>query len=294
MILRPLLIRYLAAALAPAIAPIAAEPIAALAHIQPRQGVLALNGPPGDSVTEVLVTPGQNVRAGDVLMTLESAPGARAEVALAETTLQEVREQQPLALAQLQIEVRQAEADLAYASSRLERYNEAGTAKIAPQLYSDQINQAATARIVAEIRHNRLTALSLQNATAMSRAEAQLAAAKARLELSSIHAPANGIILELLAGPGEATGTRPIVRLAELSEMCVIADVFESDLRRVRLGATAVISSKTMPKSVTGQVLEVGRIITGEGKVGKVKILADEAAPLAGLIDAEVDVLINE
>lgn len=269
-------------------------PVAALAHIQPTNGVLSLNGPPGDAIAEVRVTEGAKVPAGATIMVLQSAPAAQAEVAHAEAALQELREQQPLALAQLQLDVRQAEANLAYASSRLARYGEAGTATLAPQLYSDQVHQEATARVALENRRNQLAALQLQQGTALSRAAAQLAAARARLDQSCLRAPTAGTILELLAGPGEPTGARPVVRLADLDSMCVVADVFEGDLRRVRVGATAVISSASLAKSVTGRVVQVGRVIAGEGKVGKVKILADDPAPLVGLIDAEVDVLISE
>ena len=271
-----------------------ADPVAALAHIQPLHGVIVLSGPPGDAIASIAVAAGQKVAAGDTLVVLQSEPAARAEVALSEVGLRELREQQPLDLAQLQIEVRKADGDLAYAASRLARYDAAGTAKIAPQIYDDKANQLAAAKIAAETKHGRLTSLGLQDATALARAEATLDSARARLALTRIRAPSDATILEVMAHPGEATGAGPLLRLADLGQMCVVADIFEGDLRRVALGDRAVISAKAMAGAVTGRVVEVGRIITRDDKVGKVKILADDPAPLAGLIDAEVDVVINK
>lgn len=270
-----------------------ADTVAALAHIQPLHGVVVLSGPPGDAIAGIDVAAGQKVAADQTLIVLQSEPMARSEVALAEVGLKELREQQPLDFDQLRIEVRKADSDLAYAATRLARYDAAGTAKIAPQIYDDQANQLAAAKIMSETKHARLAAVELQNATALERAQANLASAKAKLALTSIRAPADGTILEVMAHPGEATGAGPLLRMADLRQMCVVADVFEGDMRLVALGDRATISSKAMARPVNGRVVEIGRIITRDDKVGKVRILADEAGTLAGLIDAEVDVVIG-
>ncbi len=69
--------------------------------------------------------------------------------------------------------------------------------------------------------------------------------AAARLAQTFITAPSPGKILKILAHPGELVGApQPILQMADLSKMVVLAEVYETDIRKVYLGQRADITSK--------------------------------------------------
>ncbi|MCS6850647.1 MAG: efflux RND transporter periplasmic adaptor subunit [Gemmataceae bacterium] len=65
--------------------------------------------------------------------------------------------------------------------------------------------------------------------------------AEKRLERAVVRAPQAGTILRLFVRPGEAVGTAPILQLADTRQMVVIAEVYETDIERVRVGQRAVV-----------------------------------------------------
>ncbi|MGA7179708.1 MAG: efflux RND transporter periplasmic adaptor subunit [Thiobacillaceae bacterium] len=78
----------------------------------------------------------------------------------------------------------------------------------------------------------------------------EMAAGATRVDSSHLRftAPATGIVLEKKAVEGMrfSAGT-PIYRIADLSTIWVIADVYEQDLERVKLGQTAMIGIDAFP-----------------------------------------------
>ena len=72
-----------------------ARSLSALGQIQPADGVIAIYGPPGDRILKFAESlhPGQTVKAGAPLAILESQKARQKEVALAETQLNQARQQ---------------------------------------------------------------------------------------------------------------------------------------------------------------------------------------------------------
>ena len=104
-------------------------------------------------------------------------------------------------------------------------------------------------------------------------ARAQLAAARAELDLSLVRAPIAGQVLAIHARAGERLGSEGIVELGRTGEMYAVAEVYETDISRVREGQRATIASPALPAPLTGQVEKVGL------KVGKKDVL--DADPVA-------------
>jgi HlyD family secretion protein len=135
--------------------------------------------------------------------------------------------------------------------------------------------------------------------------EQDLAAAEARLLRTTIRAPIDGQVLKILTWPGEATGGKPILKLADTRLMDVVAEVYETDIGRVRLGQKASVTSPSLPRPLTGVVNRVGALIYKEdvlhvdptadadARVVEVRIRLDDAAPAAGLTNLQVDVRIG-
>ena len=89
--------------------------------------------------------------------------------------------------------------------------------------------------------------------------------AQARLRQTEITAPIGGTVLGVLAHPGE-TLRGPLLRLANLSRMVVVAEVYETEIKRVRPGQSVSISSTAFEqpfdqRGLRGTVKRVARTI---------------------------------
>jgi HlyD family secretion protein len=73
-----------------------ARSLSALGEVQPAGGVIAIYGPPGDRILKFAqpLHPGQTVKAGTPLVILESHKARQKELALAETQMNQARQQQ--------------------------------------------------------------------------------------------------------------------------------------------------------------------------------------------------------
>lgn len=280
------------AALAPSA--LAADKVAAVARVVPVHGLIELDGPAGDSVAEVRVHEGAHVTAGDVLLVLQSNALAIAELAHAEATLRELREQQPHQLKQAELAAQQAQTEAEFAQRTLARHRAGQVDQLAAQVFEQREHAARAAELRAASAKEALAATRTAQQTALARAEAQLAIARARVQRSTVNSPAAGTILQVDVQPGESTGRgRPLVIVADVSAMAVVADVFEGDLARVKNGQRATVASKSLTKPVTGKVTHVGRLIAGAGKTGRVTVTLDDATEASRIINAEVDLTIQ-
>lgn len=82
--------------------------------------------------------------------------------------------------------------------------------------------------------------------------------AKAELELAYVRAPRAGQVLRINTRAGETITNRGIIELGETQQMFVIAEVYETDISRVRLGQAATITSRAIPGTLQGTVDEIG------------------------------------
>ena len=148
--------------------------------------------------------------------------------------------------------------------------------------------------------------VSLDDATMkVEVAQAELAAARARLNLAVVTSPIRAQVLEIHAHPGEQIGADGVLELGRTDQMYVSAEVYETDIAKIKPGQKARISLSALPEPLTGVVektaLRVGRLdILGADPVAKtdarvveVKILLDNSAPVAGFTDMQVDVEIS-
>ncbi|MFO7551761.1 MAG: efflux RND transporter periplasmic adaptor subunit [Haliea sp.] len=136
-------------------------------------------------------------------------------------------------------------------------------------------------------------------------ARADLAAAQARLELSVVRAPLRAQVLEVHSYPGESVGVDGILELAQTDQMYAVAEVYETDVSRVRVGQAAVVRGPALGNGVTGKVeriaLKVGRmdvlgtdpIAKTDARVVEVFILLDSSDDVAGLTNMQVEVEIE-
>ena len=116
--------------------------------------------------------------------------------------------------------------------------------------------EARNARVQAEA--------DLARASAAVEVEAlryQLALAQKGVERAIVQAPIAGQILEIMIRPGEHTETRPILKMGDTGVMHGVAEVYETDIKHVRLGQPARVDSPALSRPLTGRVVDIGRMI---------------------------------
>lgn len=140
---------------------------------------------------------------------------------------------------------------------------------------------------------------------ALQIAEADVAAAKARLEMSLVRSPLRAQVLEINTYPGERVGPEGILDLAQTNRMYVVAEVYETDIARVSPGMKAVAHAPALPNPVTGTVerisLKVGRldllgtdpVAKTDARVVEVYILVDDSDAVARFTNMQVEVEIQ-
>ena len=134
---------------------------------------------------------------------------------------------------------------------------------------------------------------------------ADLAAAKARLELAVVRAPLRAQVLEIHAYPGERVGPEGIMELGRTDKMYAVAEVYETDITAVKVGQSARVRLSAMDRELTGNVerisLKVGRLdVVGtdpiaktDARVVEVLILLDDSEAVARFTNMQVKVEIQ-
>jgi HlyD family secretion protein len=126
--------------------------------------------------------------------------------------------------------------------------------------------------------------------------------ARAELERTRVRAPSHGVVIKVHTREGERVGPDGILELGKTDEMFAVAEVYETDIARVRAGQRATVSSPALPKPLTGQVewinLKIGKLdVLGtdpaaktDARVVEVEIRLEDSRPAAGLTNLQVEV----
>jgi HlyD family secretion protein len=129
--------------------------------------------------------------------------------------------------------------------------------------------------------------------------------AKAQLSRAVVSSPSDGQILKIHTRPGEVVRRQTILTMANLDQMCIVAEIYETDLLRLQAGQKVMATAAALPRPLTGKVLFVGRSINqqavydldpaspSDSRVGEIRILLDEAHPASRLVNLQVAVTIE-
>lgn len=199
------------------------------------------------------------------------------------------RDSKYLALATAKEQLTEAQANL----SRIESAQE------------KQIAEAkATLNQIAEIRPVDVSVAEAE----VRQAQAAVKVAQAELDRSSIKSPQGGTVIKILARPGEIVSSEEgIARIGKIEEMNVVAQVYESDVRRVEIGQPVTITSSAIDEKLTGTVEKIGLEIERQdvvntdpttnidARVVEVEIGLDEESSkqVAGLTNLQVNARIE-
>jgi HlyD family secretion protein len=111
---------------------------------------------------------------------------------------------------------------------------------------------AARARLhqIAEVRP-----VDVQVAQAnVNKALASVKQAQTHLDQAYVKAPESGVVLDIHTHPGEVIGTDGIIELGHTQQMYAVAEVYQSDVHKIKKGQQAQITSDSLPQPLTGSV----------------------------------------
>ena len=133
----------------------------------------------------------------------------------------------------------------------------------------------------------------------------RLLTAEAELSRTVLRAPGDGEVLEICQRPGEVTGAGPVLKLGNTEEMYAVAEVYETDVRFVKPGQKATITSPAFEGQLEGTVDQVGRLVAKndvlsvdptantDARVVEVRIRLTQGESVSGLTNLQVNVFIN-
>ncbi|WP_137127754.1 efflux RND transporter periplasmic adaptor subunit [Roseomonas sp. HF4] len=263
-------------------APVAAQPAApigvgALGRVEPVSRIRRLTQPGGMAVTRLdrlLVDEGDRVAEGQLLAEFADAAQRDAAVAQARAALEEAEaalaktraagRASEVAAQRARIAALAAQEDYAQREAgRAERLVPTGAGAVAA---ADRA-RAAAVQLAAQKREAEaeLDTLLSSRPEDIALAEARAAAARAALqraaaeaELSRVRAPFAGTVLRVIARPGDQVGSDGLLEIGDLSRMVVVADVYETDLPRLREGAPAEVVVPGEAARFAAVVTEIG------------------------------------
>ena len=260
-------------------APVAAGPVGvgALGRVEPASRILRLAAAPsqeGARIERLLVAEGDQVEAGQVLAELSDAALRDAAVQQAEAQLAQARARldrtraggrpSEVAAQRARIEaLRNAEDSARREAERAERLERAGAgAEAVAERARFVANRTRAERAEAEaaletLLRPRPEDIALAEAE-LAAAEAQLSRTRAEAALARLSAPIAGTVIRIIARSGERAGNDGVIEIADLSRMDVVADVYETDLPRLRVGAVAEVLVPGEAARFPATVREIG------------------------------------
>jgi HlyD family secretion protein len=168
-----------------------------------------------------------------------------------------------------------------------------------------QIAEAkATLNKIVEVRP-----VDVEVATAeLKEAQSAVITAQAERDRAYLKSPQVGTVIKILTRPGEVVSSEEgIVRIGQTSQMYAVAEVYESDIDKVKIGQPVSITASAISGKLTGTVETIGLEVERQevvntdptanidAKVVEVKVKLDNASSqkVAGLTNLLVNVEID-
>ena len=244
--------------------------ITALGRLRPGRGVMRVAGPSRAVVVvgKLLVEEGDRVERGQPIALLDNHAAQKAAVdRLAARVDAQIAE-----VGKIEAELRTGRVEYA----RLEKLHREG---------ATSESQLDVARLVAE-----RAIAELQRARAeVVLARADLRQAQEELEMTTVRAPVSGSVLKIHAREGERAGADGIAEIGDTSQMYAVAEVYETDLAKLRVGQRATVALPLGDdRPMTGVVERVGL------RVGKMDVLGTDPVAKTDARVVEVEIRLDD
>jgi cobalt-zinc-cadmium efflux system membrane fusion protein len=221
------------------------EGAAVLGELQVNENAYAEVGSPIPSrVVRIHVAPGQFVKAGQPLATLQSPEVGKARS-----------------------DILAAAARLELATSKLERKRRLGAERIVAQREIQEA-EADRSSAQAELRAARTAVRAL----GVPHSEQDVPHSDS--PQFTLRTPVGGVVIERAAVQGQmADPARPLFRVGDLSRLWLVVHAFERDAVRLRVGTPARVSLPALPgQAFTGKVVLIGKQVEADSRTIPVRI----------------------
>jgi len=293
-------------------------------RVEPEGGITVIAAAPAlgrtPVVARLMVHEGETVAPQQIIATLESLPEldgavkqAQAHLAVAQSRVAQLqagaRTGDVLAL---KSEIGRMELESKAAREELDRKDALARKDFIPRVQVDaaRFKSEDTDRQLETARH-RMESLTDVRDSDLNLARAETAAADAdlnraviQLQAGTVRSPVKGTVIQIRARAGEAIGPEGVVTVANTDRMNVIAEIYETDIARVRTGQKAVITADVLPEPINGSVgwispqiesvtLPLEPSAAADRRVYTARIKIDRPELLAHYINAKVNVRIG-
>jgi len=190
------------------------ESVSALGRLEPAGDVRKLAAPMGSMggsprISGLSVQEGDRVKRGQILATFDNRPGLLAD------------------LAAINARIGTLDRSIAMQRREVSRYREAS-------------REGAASMVLLEEKQDELVTFEGQRRQAL----AEKRGIEVDLKDSQLRSPIDGTVLRVYARPGERPGSDGILSVGASDRMEAIAEVYESDIGRIRLGQSASLISE--------------------------------------------------
>ena len=156
---------------------------------------------------------------------------------------------------------------------------------------------------IVEIRPEDIAAAAAE----LSKSEAAVKQAKANLDNAYVRSPRDAQILKIHARSGEIVTSEGIAELGETNQMYAVAEVYESDINKIKIGQQAQVTSDSIPGELQGTVEQIGLQVKKQNVINtdtsanidsriievKVRLDSPSSQKVAGLTNLQVKVAIS-
>lgn len=149
----------------------------------------------------------------------------------------------------------------------------------------EQLREArATLDRITEVRP-----VDVEVATAeLNASRAAVGRAQTDLDRAFVRSPQAGQVLTIQTRPGEIISSEGIAEIGQTREMYAIAEIYESDISKIRTGQPAIVTSNAIPEELRGTVEHIGLQVLRQDVIN-----ADPAANIDARV-VEVRVKLDE
>jgi len=214
--------------------------VGALGRIEPRSRVIKVShnaGPEGAKVAQLFFREADRVKSGEKLAVLSDHVKKMAEVEAAKTHVKVLEAQRVV-----------EQVALTFNKKEHLRYQSLKQKSVA------SISLADSKRLAFEQSAANLKRLSAEIVNAQS----EQRVLEADLENTFIYAPISGTILKILTWPGERIQDNGLLEMADLTQLDVVAEIYESDFPNVKTGQKAQINASGFKRVYSAEVRELG------------------------------------
>ncbi|OWY67224.1 HlyD family secretion protein [cyanobacterium TDX16] len=167
-----------------------------------------------------------------------------------------------------------------------------------------QLQEAkATLNQIAEVRPVDVNAAQTEVDTAIAAAKT----AETQLQEAYIRAPISGQILKIRTREGEKISDSGIVEMGQTAQMVAVAEVYQTDIGKVKLGQPAIITSQAISEQLRGQVSQIGLQVDRQNVFSnqpgenldrrivevKIRLTPEASQQVAGLTNLQVETAIQ-